>query len=68
MSTTRADVLAALQSHMRPITSKALADHLRRPTYTVNSILSKAFAYGQIDRVLVPGRPKQFLYSPKVAP
>jgi predicted transcriptional regulator len=67
MSTARVDVLTALQQHARPITSKALAERMQRPNYTVNAVLSKAHAYGHISRTLVPGRVKQFLYFPKEA-
>lgn len=67
MSTTREEVLLALQANRLPITAAALAERIRRPSYTVNSVLSRAFNYGEISRQPAPGRGKRFAYFPKEA-
>jgi len=67
MSCTRGDVLAELVSIGQPISSKSLADRLGKPSYTVCSLLSKLYLYGEIGRVTQPDyrRGRAYLYYAK---
>ena len=70
MSCTRGDVLAELVSIGQPISSKSLADRLGKPSYTVCSLLSKLYLYGEIGRVTRPDyrRGRAYLYYAKERP
>ncbi len=70
MSCTRGDILAELVSIGQPISSKSLADCLGKPSYTVSSLLSKLYLYGDIGRVTLPDyrRGRAYLYYAKGRP
>jgi hypothetical protein len=70
MSCTREDILAELITIGQPTSSKAIADRLGKPYYTVSALLSKLYFHGEIGRMTRPDyrRGRAYLYYAKARP
>jgi len=70
MSCTREDILAELVTIGQPISSKAIADRLGKPYYTVSALLSKLYFHGEIGRMTRPDyrQGRAYLYYAKGRP
>jgi predicted transcriptional regulator len=65
MSTTRADVLAALRQIKQPVSATELASRMGRTRATVRDILATLAAMGRIERQQHVSYKRQFVYRAK---
>jgi predicted transcriptional regulator len=68
MSTTYADVLAALWKVERPISATELASRMGRSRAPIRNILAELASTGRAEREQVTGRREHFVYRAKVQP